>query len=266
MKFTVPPLWPATSYIRPVRAESGGQMALTHLAELKDPDGTLCRGYVKHFPSNQPRALFNEWFGHTLMSSFGVPQPCCAIMEAPIFGSPTNASGLAFVSCQPRPSFEGTPKEIYNWHDAGELQTLIDRLFDCPSLPLLIAADQFLINADRNIGNLVFTGRKTFVAIDHGEILGGGLSSEASLLRPTSWARSKLIEGLVQIKDLKPAFKNAIMASAQIAEEQFYECQIDLKAALDCGVNTHTSIAMDAVWWRCLNVAQWFKLRLQLVV
>ena len=174
-------------------------MAYTHLAEVRNISGELCRAYVKHFPNNQPRALFNECFGHAVMSAMGVPQPPCAVMLAPVFEADPPMIAWSFISCQPRPTFDGTPKEIYKIEDAVALSILIKRIFSCPMLPLLIAADQLVMNGDRNLGNFVFTGKRAFVAIDHGEIMGGGAGTNDALLRPTGWAVSKLIEELVSI-------------------------------------------------------------------
>ena len=261
-----PAIWPPSSYIRPIKAEHGGQRAYTHFAELRDPDGKPCRGYVKHFPANFHRALFNEWFGYTVLSSLGVPQPACAIMQAPVLNDPAGIVAWAFVSCEPRPAFEGTPKELYNSKDAEQLKALTRRLFNCPSLPLMIAADQLLMNDDRNLGNLVFTSKSAFVAIDHADILGGASWVDNPLLKPTNWATSKLIEKLVDINDLSPNLKSSLVASAEIVQESFYLMQTDLKAALECSANGESSIAMDAVWWRCAEISQWFKLRLQFVV
>lgn len=265
MVISCPASLPMSHYIRPIRRENGGQQAYTHLAEVLDPSGVPCRGYVKHFPDTLHRSLFNEYFGHALMGAMGVPQPRCAVMPAPVFGHPEGLVAWAFVSFQPRPVSEGTPKELYDLQDAGALESVKKRLFDCPALPLLIAADQLAINPDRNLGNLVFTGRKTFVAIDHAGILGGPAWTQDELTRPTIWALSKLIEKLESIETLKPRMRSAFLASAQVVEDNFYEVQAELRAALNCESDDAARLAMDAVWWRSLDVARWFKNRLQLL-
>lgn len=239
-------------------------MANTHLAELRDPSGIQCRGYIKHYPKDQRYALFNECFGYIVMSSLGVPQPPAALIQPP--ERPKNTMPLAFVSCQPRPTFEGTPKEIYNYQDALELQILKKRLFSCPYLPLLIAADQLLINNDRNIGNLVFTGETSFVAIDHGEILGGSTRQANQLLLPTVWAHSVLIERLHCIDELPLDIKSSLIEKVKIVRELFYEVQIDLRVALNCEANYESAVAMDALWWRCAEIEQWFRTRLELLI
>lgn len=266
MTVKAPVLWPQNCYIRPIRLATEGQRAFTHLAELKDPDGFSCRGYIKHFPAGATKGLFNEWFGYTVMASLGIPQPICAILQAPIFGSTTNETAYAFVSCQPSPVYEGTPKEHYTPDDPIKYAALLKRLFDCPALPSLIAADQLLMNADRNLGNLVFTGKSSFVAIDHGEILGGIAWQARDLIAPTIWAESKPMEVWTAIDQLRPSLKSAIYASAEIVQEKFYEVQQSLREALDCTTHSDSAIALDAVWWRCLKLANWHADRLQLLV
>lgn len=260
-----PQVWAATQYVRPIRHETGGALAATHLAEVRSPLGVPLRAYVKHFPDSTPRAMFNEVFGHVVMSAFGVPQPEVAVMPAPVDMLPSKPWAWAFVSCEPRPTFEGTPKQIYNYTDPDQHSKLVQRLFSCPALPLLIAADQLLKNGDRNIGNLVLTGKASFVAIDHGEILGGGAWQLTDLSFTQHWTPSMLIEALVPIDSLKPELRSAIYASAQLVQEKFFEVQNELKVALDCASSPEAAAAMEMVWWRCLPISDWFRERLGLV-
>ncbi len=261
-----PPAWPETCYIRPIELESGGQRAWTHLAELRPPDGPPCRAYIKHYPAQAPRGLFNEWFGHTLMHALGVPQPRAALMQAPVLALPGRPMAWAFVSCQPSPVFEGTPKQIYNIDKPEQHAQLVKRLFACACMPTLIAADQLLNNADRNLGNLVFTGKSSFVAIDHSDILGGCNWRTAEQWLPAQWSVSKLIEQLIPIDQVPQAAKQRLFVSSELVCDAFYEAQIDLKNAMNCPSHGDTQIAMDAVWWRTLALANWFKERLQLLV
>lgn len=257
-----PQIWPSTCYVRKIQQQHGGVRAFTHLAQLISPTGELCRGYVKHFPASAPRGLFNEWFGYTAMSALSIPQPACAFMEAPIDG----VTAWAFVSLQPSPSFEGTPKEQYNTNDAAQLPALIKRLLDCHDLPRLMAADQLIMNGDRNLGNLVFTGKRSFVAIDHSDILGGPDWELESLIKTTTWSRSKIIEDLIGIKNLRPSTCGALVAAAEIVQQAYFDTQIELKMALNAGTNRDAEIAIEALWWRCLEIASWFRNRLKLLI
>lgn len=263
--FTPPAIWPATAYIRPIQPALGGIRAFTHLADLRQPDGVACRGYVKHYPAHLTRGLFNEWFGYTLMQALGVPQPPCAIMQAPVMAMPGNPLAWAFVSCQPRPRFDGTPVQIYNLKDPNQHAELKKRLFACHALPLLIAADQILKNADRNLGNMVFTGKNNFVAIDHSDILGGPAWTTAETHFTQAWATSRLIEQFETLDTLKPAMVSAIMASAELASEAYFEAQLELAQALNAHQNGDTKAALDMAWWRAVDLRNWFKDKFRLM-
>lgn len=260
-----PEIWGAHQYVRPIRAETGGRRAFTHLAEVRSPAGAPLRAFVKHFTAATPRAMFNEVFGHVVLSAFGVPQPQAAVMPAPCHAVAGAPWMWAFISCEPRPTVDGTPKQLYNYLDPIQHAALTQRLFACPALPLLIAADQLVRNGDRNIGNLVFTGKNAFVAIDHGEILGGANWRLEDLWFTQQWATSILVEALVPIGSLKPQLRSAIQASSELVAETFFELQQDLRSVLDCGASSDAAAAMDAVWWRCVALVDWFRQRLQLV-
>ncbi len=258
MTVATPEQWTLEQYTRPIRAETSGRRAKTHLAELKDAKGKPCHAYIKHYGPDLPHGLFNEWFGHTLFGALGIAQPPAAIMPAPVMGH--GPIQWAFVSFVPKPSFEGSAKQIYNLAKPEQYKALVQRLFsECRhSLPRLIAADQLLLNGDRNVGNLLFTGKGKFLTIDFGEILGGSDGVRSNLLKPQPWVRSRLIEDLVSLSDLKPGFRNAIYAAAQLLNEQFYSCQRDIMQAIGYPENAETYLPFDAVWWRTLELEALF--------
>lgn len=259
----LPEVWEAQQYVAPVAPEHGGCMAFTHLALLRNRRGGPVRGYVKHYTPQQPRGLFNEWLGYALMSALGVPQPLAAVMPAPLPG--TDVVAWAFVSLQPTPRFEGTPKQLYNLLDPKQHRPLIERLMACPALPLLVAADQLLANDDRNMGNLVFTGKNQFVAIDHGGILGGTDWHAGDLWYTQHWERSKPIEDLVTIDRLSDKFKNTLLAAAMEVEDMHHAQQPHLRQALGAADNVDVATALQAVWWRAIALAPWFRNRLNLL-
>lgn len=258
-----PAVLPGSHYKRPVRLESGGQIANTHLAVVADEDGRDARAYVKHFPTDAPRGLFNEWFGYCVMSALGVPQPNAAVMPAPLLG--TGQILWAFVSFSPMPTNQGTPKEHYDLSNAEQCRILVDRLLSCHALGSLIAADQLCLNTDRNMGNLVFTGKKSFVAIDHGEILGGRQWTRDSLLRPTEWCRSLTLEVCEFYTPLAPRHCNTVYASADVAAEALWEKYSALHSVVDGDRNGDGRLALEAVWWRSLNLSEWFRNQLKLM-
>lgn len=257
--------WPDTAYRAAVRREHDGLAADTHLALLAPPDGKRCRGYVKHF--NNPahhRGLFNEWFCHHLLQALGVPQPRCAVMRAPCLA--TGQLGWAFVSCEASPVHHGTPKQIYRTADLAGLKQLAGRLLACELLPLLIAADQLLANEDRNLGNLVFVGKNTFVAIDHSHALHGPGWAAGDMWFTQQAVGSKLLQFIEDFAGPLPTHHaNAIVAAADVVQEQYFLRQDELRTMLNTAGNADTAAAMDMVWWRCVALGQWFRMAMRAI-
>lgn len=257
MTLALPTFLPSSHYIRMVRPEMGGAMALTHLAIVKDESGAEARAFVKHFPEHAYRGLFNEWFGYAMMSALGIPQPKAAVLSAPIPG--TGMFGYAYVSFQPMPRSEGTPKEIYNLADAQHWMIVANRLLECHSYAGMIAADQLCINADRNLGNIVFTGKKSFVVIDHSEILGGNAWKVDDLLKTTAWVESQPLAICERFSKISKSNQSAICAAADVIAEQLWAKFSQIKSTLNPKGIREIDIALDAIWWRSLSVSQWFK-------
>lgn len=265
MPIRQPELLPHTHYRRPVGRATGGQMADTHQAIVLNAAQQECRAFVKHFPASQQRSLFNEWFGYCMMAVLGVPQPSAAIMLAPRLGVPGQLE-WAFVSFMPTPVCEGTPKEIYNLSDASQLKVIADRLMQCTAFSGMVAADQLCMNDDRNIGNIVFTGPRSFVVIDHNQILGGNSWQRGDLLRPTQWVVSKPLYLCEQCSTIPKGAANALVASAEVTAERLWECYAKLHDALTASDPENANLALNAVWWRSLELADWFKQKLHLML
>lgn len=260
-----PSLLDHSHYRRPVARATGGCMADTHQAIVLDEARKECRAFVKHFPHNQPKSLFNEWFGYCLMTALGIPQPPAAIMPAPRLGNPAQIE-WAFVSFMPTPVCEGTPKEIYNYLDPSHVKLMAERLLKCPSFANMVSADQLCMNNDRNIGNIVFTGAKSFVVIDHNQILGGNNWQRNDLLKPTQWVRSVPIDVCKIAGKLNKSTANSLLASAEVIAEQLWECYAELHTTLTKSDTANANLALQAVWWRSLELAKWFKQELHLML
>lgn len=266
MTITTPEQWPTTQYKRFIRMETSGKSAHTHLAEVATLSGEVCRAYVKHYGPARPHGLFNEWFGHIVLGALNVPQPPAALMPVHVPG--TTLLAWAFCSLEPTPRFDGSAKQLYSLDDPAQHEALLRRLFaDCAhTLPRLIAADQLLMQGDRNIGNILFTGKSHFLAIDNGEILGGAQIQRAELVAPRPWSRSKLIEDLVPISALKPGFCNALVAAAQLAVVELHGKQPAIQAAIGYPANAETAVPYDAVWWRGLELERLFAEKLGVMI
>lgn len=243
--------------MRMVRFELGGAMAQTHLAIVKDKSGSEMRAFVKHFPASSPRGLFNEYVGYSVMSALGMPQPESAVIKAPI--PSTNQANFAFVSFQPVPLSEGTPKEIYNLNKIEHWKVLAERMVGCSAFPGMIAADQVCMNHDRNMGNLVFTSKKGFVLIDHSEIFGGGNSDINQLLKTTQKVNSIPLAMCEQFYPLKQRVKSAVCGAADVVAEKMWTEYTSLCNALKADEQREVKIALDAIWWRSLELSKWLK-------
>ena len=258
--------WPDEAYRSYLRAESGGMSGRTHLALLAPPVGEPCRGFVKHFdPATHPRALFNEWFSVHLLQALSIPVPRCALLRAPT-GGPGPLS-WAFVSCEASPTSHGTPKQFYSLTDQAANQVLASRLLATAGLPQLIAADQLIANGDRNLGNVVFTGTHSMVAIDHDHALHGPAWSFGQLWCSQHPCRSTLLDFVLEVRrgELPPPVASAVVAAAEVVQEAYYAAQDDLRSIMNAANHSETATAMDATWWRCNDLAQWFKIRLDVI-
>lgn len=257
--------WPADAYRHALRLETGGQAAETHLALFQPPDGRRCRGFVKHFVGPETvKCLFNEWFCFHVLEAVGVPQPRCAIVRAPRWSS--HVLEPAFVSCEPSPVNHGTPKQRYNPADLLQLRELARRLLGCYQLPSVIAADQLIANGDRNMGNLVFTGESTLVAIDHSHALHGPSWVWGDHWRTQQRVGSKVIDLLRHVLGGVPLnTANAIVAASEATQERYYETQDYLREVLSCRQDQDAHTAMDMTWWRCDKLADWVRLELGVI-
>lgn len=263
MTVRLPCVLDSSHYVRPIRSVTEGAIAHTHLAMVRDAAGVPARAFVKIFPEASPRGLFNEWLGYALMSALGIPQPRAAVMQVPANNGLLHWS---FVSFQPRPVSEGTPKEIYDLGDSAHIKLMVTRLLACHAYASMVAADQLCMNADRNLGNLVFTGRKEFVVIDHGEILGGSNWTTDSLLQPTEWVESKALMIATLQGPLPVSVANSVYGAAEVVTEQFFDSYSALVSTVNPTQEREVTIAIHAIWWRCLELTKWFSERLGLVL
>ncbi|EAQ97690.1 hypothetical protein [Congregibacter litoralis] len=162
---------------------SEGDSGFTVIAEIDVP-GAPCMCYLKFYPPGQPRALINECAGYILAETFGfsVPKygglitlPGRYLSNAPSWIPKTHTVGW-FTTDTSHPSI----KRSINWvasAGAGRQKRyhakIIEILTSYPSITQkIVAFDELIANADRNIGNLLVKAGG-FELIDHGLIFGG---------------------------------------------------------------------------------------------
>lgn len=266
MTLRVPPLLQQNAYLGPVPGAElrppGGGIRDTHLALIRYEGGTR-RAYIKHFPDHEPFGLFNEALACTILTGLGVPCAAGAVIYAPVMGA--GPVRPAFASLESPLKFEGTAKQIYKVHAAG-MAELTRRLHACGAFASIVAADQLLANSDRNLGNIAFVGPHTLEIFDHDAILGGPSLPTERLYEPLGWSRSKLIEDLNPIHTLPKRVKTSIMAAAEVLLERFYQIQPDFREAIQVKANGRSCASADAIWWRSLDLVEWFRQRLGLLI
>lgn len=160
-----------------------GNAGFTVMAQIDIP-GDPCMCYLKFYPPEQPRAIINECAGYILAESLGfsVPKygglitlPRRYLSHAPAWIPENNAIGW-FTADTSHPSI----KRSINWvAGAGARRQkryyakIIEILNNYPSITQkIVAIDELIANADRNIGNLLVKAGG-FELIDHGLIFGG---------------------------------------------------------------------------------------------
>jgi hypothetical protein len=139
--------------------------------------------YVKVYcKSKAPKGTINEIAGYALAKGDGlaVPQRAAVLLLSqeqaaflPSGVSPhVNRNGLVVAWCVQ--SIGGTtPVQAFNLMAASGLQTLREDFAKWNHLPQVVSLDAWLLNEDRNMGNLVRTGPGRYALIDHGRICTG---------------------------------------------------------------------------------------------
>lgn len=266
MILRVPPLLQQNAYLGPVPGAElrppGGGTRNTHLALIRYESGTR-RAYIKHFPDDEPFGLFNEALACTILTGLGVPCAAGAVIYAPVMGA--GPIRPAFASLETTAKFEGTAKQIYYAQAAGIVE-ITRRFHACGAFASIVAADQLLANSDRNLGNIAFVGPHSLEIFDHDAILGGPCLPMERLYEPLGWARSKLIEDLNPIHTLPKTVKTSIMAAAEVLLERFYQIQPDFRDAIQVKADRRSCASADAIWWRSLDLVDWFRQRLGLLI
>ena len=191
---------PFLSYKKYLRPAIDGRMGLmTHVAELTWNDGIQRESYVKFYGENKKRALLNEAIGYLLVSGLGLPQPELAgFLEFKISEKLTpeiwdkvsevdRYRGVTYAWVCTNTNGINRRLELDN-AKTPEIKSyitthLLEALKSWEKLPNLIMCDDWLINNDRNLGNLLELPNRTFTLIDHGGILYGDNWSPWDIMR-----------------------------------------------------------------------------------
>jgi len=186
---------PASNYREFLRGSPDGLMGETHLAKILWSDGIERDSWVKIYGARHPRSLVNEMIGYLLGSALNLPCPNLAgflMVETKVLDSelidklnPVDRyRGYTFAwvtedvgGINPRIELENNP---------SSQQIIFEYLSEClinwDYLAGMLAFDDWILNSDRNLGNLIRLPDKTFCLIDHGQSMKGEQWNESDLL------------------------------------------------------------------------------------
>lgn len=176
----------STGYLAFLERVKESEECYTHVAQVHTTEFGTDIAYIKFYPDEirDSKGLVNEAIGHLVAKALGVPIPAYGIIllldrvrlvEAhPALNQllPSNRMWPAWVSQRVHGVSVRRP-------DAKSMELLKK----WPLLPRLIAFDDWLLNSDRSLRNLLQQRTGEFVAIDHGHIF-GGVRWDQSLLTP----------------------------------------------------------------------------------
>jgi hypothetical protein len=169
------------SFLEPVAT---GQDAFTHKALVAFHDGTIVDAYVKVYCQRQaPKGLVNEVTGYVLAKGDGLPVP----QRAAVLLLTAEQSSFLPSDAQPLITPDGhvvawcvqsvggqTPLQAFNlFGDPAGLPTLLQDFSRWANLSKVVSLDAWLLNEDRNMGNLVRVSAGMYALIDHGRICTG---------------------------------------------------------------------------------------------
>lgn len=171
-----------TNYHTYLAGIGDGQDAYTHKALIAFHDGPAVQAYVKIYCAvAAPRGVVNEIVGYKLAAHRGIAVPHrSAVMRLlprqcsflPREATPiTDHDGLVVAWCVEDLGGE-TPKQIYNLRKAAGT-AIVEDIAKWSKVPDVIALDAWLLNEDRNLGNLVRLGKGRYAVIDHGRVCTG---------------------------------------------------------------------------------------------
>lgn len=188
---------PPSNYREFLRGAPDGIMGATHLAKILWNDGVESDSWVKVYTNQHPRSLINEMIGYLLGSALELPMPNRAgflMLETKILNTEL-VNTLSEVDKYRGYTFAWVSEDVGGTNLRIELENnpssqniIIEYLSECLTnwdhLASMLAFDDWILNSDRNLGNLIHLPNKSFCLIDHGLSLKGGNWKESDLLHP----------------------------------------------------------------------------------
>lgn len=172
-----------SSYLSYLGKAGDGCDANTHKARVEFEPGTPVDAYVKVYDEGDaPKGLVNELIGYVLAKHADIDVPVrSAIMLLSNaqtgylpdgFRPMKDASGSVVAWCVEDVG-GNTPKQAFRWTEEQGLEALRDDLKKWQKLVDVVALDAWVLNEDRNLGNLVRMAPGQYAVIDHGRVCTG---------------------------------------------------------------------------------------------
>lgn len=196
------------------------------IAGFNHPEVGEIAAYGKFYPgiNKTSRGLVNEITGHVVAQHFGlqVPEPAflaeIPIKKLPMRELPAQHAWLKKLakSTAIYPAWctieVNAPTPWHHFGPAGS-QAIVDDLNKWPQLPSAIVFDHIIANVDRNLRNLLRTGKSTYCLIDHGQLVTSGHWT-SDQLKPEGSFRNRLSEFTVPAKPAE-ALANSMVFAAE---------------------------------------------------
>jgi hypothetical protein len=205
----------------------------THLALIHSTPRGGFTGYVKFYPDDirKSKGLANETCGYLLAQALGLPIPKYGIillLEGERLIEAHSSLEDLLVPTVAYPTW--VTEQVNGVPIAPNDNKALEQLIKWPSLPELIAFDDWVINADRSLENILRGKNKQFSAIDFGHIF-GGLYWDQDLLTQDWPFRHRFVD---ELWDGNPPrkVKNQILEAAKQHDSAFSKIRGELDKLL----------------------------------
>jgi hypothetical protein len=129
-----------------------------------DGSQNTARAYVKKIPDHE---LVSECFCSVLLSLIGIPTPQPLLVKSDRFWNDDIDRGDVLFG-----TTDADHQSLRMWYTKCGREALELAIKSWPKAHELASVDEWILNIDRNMGNLLYDGDNGLVAIDHGRAFG----------------------------------------------------------------------------------------------
>lgn len=232
----------SSEYIRPLEVVASGCRAVTHRALFSGNRHV----FVKAYPAEAGRSLFNDVIGYIMAKHAGVTQPDAGIILLPrsLFDPSINlVDANGYVECFTSVACADLSGRVcgnlfaFLGSDYSNIKPILEKW---PGFAKLVAFDTWVSNIDRNVGNLLYVGADQLIPIDHSDVLTGPNWQLSDLVAlEDDWTTNRLIDEIWPWKELSGALRSAILASAERFDAAYANARVDLYELLSSNADHH---------------------------